>query len=243
MPAPPLLDLRRLLGLVFDLDGTLVDSYPAIASSVNAARTAFGLEPMPEPEVRRRVGHGLERLMAELVGPERAAEGVRIFREHYARVYADGTRARPGALATLRELRRRRYRLSVASNKPARFGELVLAHLGMLEHLDAVQGPDLAGTTKPEPTMIRLCLEAMAVGPGEAAYVGDMTLDVESAAEAGLPVMLVTGGSTPEAELRSTGHRVLGSLRDLLVILPARARLGAAPASSPAPQRSDGKAR
>jgi phosphoglycolate phosphatase len=228
VPQPPLPDLRRLIGLVFDLDGTLVDSYPAITSSVNRARTAFGLDPMEEQEVRKRVGHGLERLMAELVGPERAPEGVHIFREHYARVYADGTRARPGALTTLRELRRRGYRLSVASNKPARFGRLILSHLGMLEHLDAVQGPDLAGTTKPEPTMIRLCLEAMSALPGEAAYVGDMTLDVESAREAGLPVMLVTGGSTPEAELRSTGHRVLGSLRELLIILPARARLGAA---------------
>lgn len=223
MPSPPALDPRRLRGLVFDLDGTLVDSYPAITESVNAARSAFGLEPMQESEVRRHVGHGLERLMREMVGPERVEEGVRLFRERYGLVYRDGTRARPGALTTLRELRRRGYRLSVASNKPARFSELILRDLGMLEHFQAVQGPDRAGSTKPEPTMIRLCLEAMGVEPAEAAYVGDMTLDVESAAEAGIPVILVPGGSTPEADLRRTGHRLLGSLRQLLLVLPPRA--------------------
>jgi 2-phosphoglycolate phosphatase len=214
---------------VFDLDGTLVDSYAAITESVNAARSALGFEPMEEAEVRRHVGRGLEHLMEELVGPEHVEQGVRVFRERYAQVYREGTRARPGAVMTLRELRRRGFRLAVASNKPARFSELILKDLGMLEHLATVQGPDRAGSTKPEPTMIRLCLEAMGVRPEEAAYVGDMTLDVETAAEAGVPVILVPGGSTPEAELRSTGHRILGSLRQLLLILPTRARSGPAP--------------
>lgn len=218
-PPPPLAP-RRLRGLVFDLDGTLVDSYAAIAVGVNAARAAFGLSPLAGEDVRRRVGHGLENLMEDVVGPERAAQGAALFRAAYERIYLDATAARPGAAETVAALRARGYRMSVASNKPARFCAPILERLGMLAHLDAVEGPETAGATKPDPRMIRRCLAAMAVAADQAAYVGDMTLDVESAARAGVASILVTGGSSPDAELRATGQRVLRDLPGLLEILP-----------------------
>jgi phosphoglycolate phosphatase len=206
--------------LVFDLDGTLVDSYSAIAASLNHARSSFGLPPLPTAQIRRTVGRGLERLVADLLGAERAVEGVRRFREHYGRTFRSSTRALPGARATLRTLHRRGYRMAVASNKPARFGASILSDTGMLPYLLEVQGPDRAGTTKPEPTMIRNCLQAMELSAAEALYVGDMVLDVESAARAGLPVVLVEGGSSTSAELRSTGQRILPAIESLARLLP-----------------------
>jgi 2-phosphoglycolate phosphatase len=212
----------KVRGVVFDLDGTLVDSYPAIAESVNRAREAHGLPALPEAHVRTRVGHGLESLIAELVGPAHVEEGVRLFREHYARAYASGTTALPDAAVVVQELQRRGYGLAIASNKPARFSEAILEALGLRAPFLEVQGPDRAGTTKPEPTMLALCRRALGTGPDETLYVGDMVLDVETARRAGVPVALVPGGSSSLPALRETGEPVLGSLRELLDLLPPR---------------------
>jgi len=218
-PAPPLLHPECVRGIVFDLDGTLVDSYAAITESLNHARIHFALAPLTTAEVRRRVGRGLEVLIEELVGPRRVESGVRLFREHYAAVFRERTSALAGARETLRELRVRGYRMAVASNKPARFSTPILEQLGMLSSLDDVQGPDLAGSTKPEPAMLRNSLSALGLVPRQALYVGDMVLDVETAARAGLPVVLVCGGSSTADELRRTGQTVLPSLGDLVGLL------------------------
>ncbi len=207
---------------MFDLDGTLVDSYRAIATSLDHARAGFGLSPLSQDEVRRMVGHGLESLIERVLGPDRVEAGVRLFRERYAQVYAELTSPLPGAARVVRELRGRGYRLSLASNKPARFCDAILATLGMLDAFDTVQGPDRTGVTKPDPRMIGACLSGMGVARAAAVYVGDMVLDVESAARAGIPVLLVEGGSSTAVELASTGQRVLGSLTELLDILPVR---------------------
>jgi phosphoglycolate phosphatase len=219
---PQVLDPARVLGLVLDLDGTLVDSYGPIAAGVNHARATLGMPPLSVEDVRGRVGHGLESLMADVVGEANAADGVRLFREEYARVFADGTTALPHAVEVLRELRGRGYRLAVASNKPARFGEPILEHLGMRPYLDAVEGPDRVGSTKPDPAMVHACLRAMAVPAERAAYVGDMVLDVETAAMARIPVILVPGGSSARSDLRDTGELLLSGLPDLLTLLPDR---------------------
>ena len=222
MVPPPPLRTECVRGVVFDLDGTLIDSYRAIATSLNHARAAFDLPALPEDVVRRQVGRGLESLVAELVGRDLVDQGVRLFRERYATAYAEGTFVLPGVPETLCALHERGLRMSVASNKPARFGRLILELLGLLELFDVVQGPDLSGSTKPDPTMIGLCLDAMGVARDEALYVGDMVLDVESGARAGLPVVLVPGGSSDPEALRVTGQRVLAHFEGLLELLPAR---------------------
>lgn len=221
-------------GVVFDLDGTLVDSYEAIARSVNHARSAFALFPLEADEVRRRVGRGLESLMADLVGPDRVEEAVRLFREEYARVFERSTHALPGALVTLRELRRRGYRLAVASNKPARFGEPILDRLGMRGYLDAVAGPDTVGAAKPDPRMIEWCLREIRTAAQDAVYVGDMVLDAETGNRVGVRVVLVAGGSSTADELRATGWPVLDRLEALVDLLEASPTLG--------PARSEGAA-
>ena len=225
MQAPPPLDPAAVRGIVFDLDGTLVDSYAAITESLNHARAAFSLEAMSQDDVRLRVGHGLESLVAELVGPDRVEAGVRLFRERYAAAFRAGTRAIEGAHRAIHELARRGFPLAVASNKPARFSEAILEQLDMRSPFSVVQGPDRAGCTKPDPRMIGLCLEGMGVRAAQALYVGDMVLDVDSAARAGVPVVLVPGGSSPLAELRATGQRLVRDLDELLDLLPRRQEL------------------
>lgn len=220
MTAPPPLRPERVRAIVFDLDGTLVDSYAAIAASLNHARGRFGMEPLNAAEVRRRVGRGLETLISEVIGEEHVEEGVRAFREHYALAWEPLTFALPGASTALRELHRRGYRLGVATNKPARFAGPILDRLALGRFLDTVEGPDTAGGAKPDPVMLSRCLSVLGSPADESLYVGDMVLDVETASRAGVPVILVPGGSSPRDDLLETGQRVIDSILDLLDVLP-----------------------
>jgi phosphoglycolate phosphatase len=206
---------------VFDLDGTLVDSYPAITGSLNAARALYALPPLDEPTVRASVGHGLESLIRRLVGPDRVEAGVCEFRRRYREIYESGTTALPGVPHTLAALRERGYRLSVASNKPASFSRPILESLALLEAFDTVEGPDTAGATKPDPRMIRRCLAGMDVAAAQAVYVGDMVLDAESGGRAGLPVLLLSGGSSDRGSLEATGLPLLDEFGELLELFRA----------------------
>ena len=200
---------ERKRGLVFDLDGTLVDSYGAIAESLNAARAAHGLAALAEREVRGLVGHGLEALLESQVGKERLEQAVHCFRERYARVGIARTTALPGVARGLPALAARGYRMAVATNKPARFAEPILEALGLARWFRCIAGPDRVGATKPDPAMLRYCLRELDLAPPHALYVGDMVLDVETADRAGVAVLLVCGGSSSEDELRATGRPVL----------------------------------
>ena len=207
-------------GIVFDLDGTLVDSYAAIAESLNHARAGFDMPALPEEHVRCQVGRGLEALIAALVGPDRIREGVHLFRERYAVVYASKTHLLPGVAPTLEALNTRGFPMTVASNKPARFGEAITDALGLSAFLVSVHGPDTVGSTKPDPAMLSRCLDDMHVNAASAVYVGDMVLDVETAARAGVPVVLVDGGSSDGNDLRATGQYCMAGLSELLELLP-----------------------
>jgi phosphoglycolate phosphatase len=201
--------------LVFDLDGTLVDSYAAIALSLNHARAGWALPALDDGTVRRGVGRGLEALIEEYVGPDRVTEGVARFRERYAEVFEAQTFALAGAAETLATLARDGYRIAVASNKPAHFTRPILEHLGMAGSVASVHGPDTVGSTKPDPAMIRRCLGDLETVADETIYVGDMILDVESGRRAGVAVVLVRGGSSEESALRATGRPVLATIDEL----------------------------
>ena len=202
-------------GVVFDLDGTLVDSYAAIAESLNHARSGHGLPPLGPDVVRRSVGRGLESLVADLIGPGHVSSGVRMFRERYAEVYADKTVVLHGVAEALRRLSACALPLAVASNKPARFGDPILQAAGLRSYFVTVQGPDRVGSTKPDPAMLRACLTALDVEPAAALYVGDMLLDVETADRADVAVALVEGGSSSRQELIASGRPVLRDLVEL----------------------------
>ena len=131
-------------------------------------------------------------------------------------------RAPDPRLEALAELHERGLRLAVASNKPARFSRPILERLGLLAFIDCVMGPDIVGSAKPDPTMLRRCLETLRVEAAASVYVGDMVLDVETAVRARVPVVLVTGGSSSSEDLRATGLPVVGSLDELCGLLDPR---------------------
>lgn len=209
-------------GVIFDFDGTLIDSYEAITESLNQVRRGRGLSPFAIDEVRGMVGHGLEKLIERAIGPDGIEEGVRTFREKYATLCQERTTILPQVRETLEELDRRTYQMGIATNKPSYFARDILRTLE-IDHLFAeVLGPNDVERPKPDPEMLEIMMMRLGLGADEVVYVGDMPLDVEVARKAGVSVYaLPTGSASRDALLASRPDRLLHKFSDLLVYLPA----------------------
>jgi phosphoglycolate phosphatase len=207
--------------ILFDFDGTLADSFAAIAASTNHVRTRYGLPELAEAEVRRYVGYGLDNLMQTLVPTAPPEHAVAVYREHHEATMFAGTRLFAGVADTLAELRRRGYRLGVCSNKKVAFTRALVEALGLSALFGAVLGPDDVGVPKPHPAMLLEAARRLGAEPAECVYVGDMAVDVEAGRAAGMAVLLVPGGAGDPAEAVAAGpDRVLGTFADLLPLLP-----------------------
>lgn len=213
-------DLIR--GIIFDFDGTLIDSYEPITESLNQVREAFGKPPLALGEVKGMVGHGLEHLIEAAIGPEKVADGVRIFRERYATICESRTTILPQVRETLEELDRRTYQMAIATNKPSYFARDILKALDV-EHLFVeVLGPNDVERPKPDPEMLEIIMSRLGLGSDETLYVGDMPLDIEVARNAGVSVYaLPTGSASRDDLLARRPDRLLHKFSDLLVYLPA----------------------
>ena len=202
--------------LVFDLDGTLIDGYEAIADALAYALERLGEPPLPLARVRGMVGHGIESLLEEAAGPGRVAEGVRLFREWYPEVAVAKSHLLPGVRETLAELAARGHRMALASNKPAAFSRMILEAKGVAGRFEAIGGPDPDTPAKPDPTMLRRLMAAAGASPGGTIASGDMEVDSEFARAAGCRVVLIPGGSRSREELlRVDADALLDSIEAL----------------------------
>ncbi len=203
--------------VLFDFDGTLADSFAAITASTNHVRQLFGLEVLPEEEVRRYVGFGLEHLMRDMVPTAPTDEAVARYREHHAATMLAGTQLMPGVAETVKTLHERGLRLGVCSNKRVEFTRQLVRELGLGHFMATVLGPtDVDGRAKPDPAMLLEGVRRLEGSTAESLYVGDMAVDVEAARAAGLPVWLVLGGAAePDAAHEAAPDRVLATFAEL----------------------------
>ncbi len=204
---------------VFDLDGTLLDSYEGIHDALSDVLARFGRPSVTVEETRRLVGHGLEALVARVLPEELRADAAAHFRFRYKVNAPKLTKLMPGAELVVSELWRRGVRLAIASNKPAVFSRQLLAGFGLEELFTFVGGPDLGFPEKPDPAMVLAALRTMRASPAETLYVGDMTVDVATARAAGLPVAVVPLGSSTREELEALRpDHLLPALSDVLAL-------------------------
>jgi phosphoglycolate phosphatase len=187
--------------IVFDLDGTLIDGYAAIGDALAYAMERVGKPKLTDAIVRGMVGHGLESLLEEAVGADRAAEGVRLFRERYPLVAVEKSHLLPGVADVLSTLALRGHPQAVASNKPPKFSRMILEAKGVAERFRAVAGPDADTPAKPDPAMLRGLMASAEARPEDTVVVGDMEVDFDFARAAGCRVVLIPGGSRTRAEL------------------------------------------
>ena len=218
MPAAPPRPVRAVL---FDFDGTLADSYAAITASVNHVLATLGRPPLPQERIRTMVGHGLQHLMHDIAPDRDPDELARVYRAHHPSVMVPLTRLLPGVADTLHELARRGVKMGICSNKPARFTRELAERLGLGEALTVALGPEDVAAPKPAPDMIWAALGKLAVGPDEAIYVGDMTVDIETGKAAGVPTYVLATGSNDAATLRAAQpDGLLESFGQILELVP-----------------------
>jgi phosphoglycolate phosphatase len=208
--------------VVFDLDGTLVDTAPDLVGTLNIIFARMGLPAVPYSAARNMVGGGaramIERgLAAEgrtVTGPE-LDRLVGDFIEHYADHIADGSRPFPGLEAALDELAARGCHAAVCTNKLEWLARRLLGTLGLTARFVAICGGDTFRLQKPDPELLRRTIAAAQGNEKQAVMVGDSVSDTTMARAAGLPVIAVDYGysETPIAELGA--DRVISGLAEL----------------------------
>ncbi|MFQ5706122.1 MAG: HAD family hydrolase [bacterium] len=189
--------------LIFDLDGTLVDTSQDITNSVNYARAQLGLPALEVATVMQGVGDGLRKLMERSLPNEHQAkveEAVALFRKHYDEHALDFTALYPGVDETLRHFRDKK--LAVLSNKPVSFCRSIMRGLEIESFFDLILGGDSVVAMKPSPEPILVVLRRLEVKPGDAAMIGDGTTDIEAGKQAHLTTCAVTYGFREPAILR-----------------------------------------
>jgi phosphoglycolate phosphatase len=203
----------RPAGIVFDLDGTLVDSRADLAAAVNATRERLGLAPLALAQVEAMVGEGarllLRRALPEAVAGAAFEDALARFLDVYLERCLDTTRPYPGVPVALAALAAAGYRLALLTNKPERHSRKLLAGLGMLGSFSPLLGGDSLAERKPDPAGLLVIAEAWKVPVGELLLVGDSAVDLATAAAAGSRAALVSWGYGRAEQLASfAGWRV-----------------------------------
>lgn len=213
-------DTNRFAGvraLIFDLDGTLIDSTLDLALSVNAALEHMGRAPLPHSLICGYVGQGAPRLIEQALGPGATSaeckQGLAHFLAYYREHMLDNTVTYPGVregLAALEGLP-----MAVLTNKPVRFSEHILEGLGLSKYFRFVYGGNSFETKKPDPAGMEALLREFGTAPRETMLVGDSEVDVQTARNAGTWVCGVTYGLGSERLAEYPPDLLLASLEEL----------------------------
>jgi phosphoglycolate phosphatase len=193
----------RPIAVVFDLDGTLVDSRIDLARAVNLVRGELGLEPLEIQAVLGMVGQGARNLVRRALGggpdEELLDRALALFLERYEPICTERTRPYPG-IPELIDSEFRRRPLAVLTNKPERPARRILGHFGWLERFGAILGGDSLAVRKPDPGGLLEIGRRLGVAPGRTLMVGDSEIDAATAAAAGSGFLFAAWGFAGAAE-------------------------------------------
>jgi phosphoglycolate phosphatase len=188
--------------LIFDLDGTLVDSKLDLVHSVNAARASMKLPPISEQLVSSYVGSGAPVLVRRALGPDASAAEVERALEYFLGYYRehmlDNTRLYPGVHEALDRLFDAGTKMAVLTNKPVRFSQAIIDGLGLDGHFFRIYGGNSFEQKKPDPIGIQTLLTESGIARERTIMVGDSGVDVRTARNANVKACGVTYGFQPE---------------------------------------------
>ena len=216
--------------VLFDLDGTLIDTAPEIGEALNLCLQELDLPRADARLVRSWIGHGTMNLIAEALahhqgpqGPIKAESVLPLFRRNYRQVSGRLGRPFPGVMETLTALQARRVPMAVVSNKESEFGRQLLVAHRMEPFFDLAVFGDTLAERKPSPLPLQHCMRVLQTTPPRTLLIGDSEIDVETARRADLPVWAVSYGYRHKPTARELGaDRVIDSLVDVLPYLNSR---------------------
>jgi phosphoglycolate phosphatase len=206
--------------VIFDLDGTLVDSSKDICFAINYALDGLNVRKVTVPETISLIGEGISRLFEKLIELRKISADrdlmIRRFSDYYADHLVDNTAIYPGVIETLQSLDG--CRKAIISNKREEFSVRVLESLGIGRFFELVVGSDTTSEKKPSPLPIRYVLSKFGIDSGEAVIVGDSTYDIEAGKAAGIGTIAVTYGYRPVDLLREADY-IVDSMPEILKIV------------------------
>jgi len=210
--------------VIFDLDGTLIDSAPDLQHALNRMLAGYGCEPLPLVKVRAMVGDGagvlIERALAACGLPVSAhSEALGAFLAFYNQDPVIHTQLYPGVVETLERLAQRGHRLALCTNKPEAPAREILARMQLAHYFPQVAGGDTFPFRKPDKRMLLALLEATGVAPDRAVLVGDSEVDSATALNAQVPFVLMSYGYHRAPLAQISNHAVLDDLRVLPELL------------------------
>lgn len=213
--------------IVFDLDGTLVDTAPDLTAALNHVLAQEGYAPLPVSEVRNLVGHGARVLIERGMGLNgRTLSGEELqrmfnqFIEYYGRNISANSTPFPGVVRTLEYFKARQARMGVCTNKPEALSLALLDALNLRGHFTAILGSDSLNVRKPDPAHLLETIRQAGGDPAHAVMIGDSAVDIDTARAANIPVIAVSFGysQTPVRELGA--ETVIDSFEELIRVLP-----------------------
>ena len=217
--------------VVFDLDGTLIDSKLDLALSVNAACGDAGMPPLDHELIYTYVGNGAPTLIRRSLGPaaspRQADRALKFFYEYYRDHMLDNTKLYPGVREVLDSLFHAGLDLAILTNKPVRFSRLLIEGLGLARHFRRIYGGNSFDTKKPDPYGLNLLMEELGAAKDRALMVGDSAVDIQTARNAGVASCGVTYGLQPETLAADPPEILLDEIGGLLTAVH-----NAAPASA-----------
>ncbi|MDP2262909.1 MAG: phosphoglycolate phosphatase [Hydrogenophaga sp.] len=222
--------------ILFDLDGTLIETAPEICDAVNDTLDHFKLPRVSQQQVNDWIGHGTRELLIQALASvtRQTADAVRhsdsfaaieaVFTQHYGRRCGTRSHLYPHVRETLHALRAAGVKLAVVTNKEGRYTQAVLDAHQLAPLFDRVISGDTLPVKKPQPAAVHGCLQAFDVAPDRALFVGDSSIDVATARNAGIAVWALPYGYNMGEPIEACGpDRVIPDFSALTTRLPAAA--------------------
>lgn len=208
--------------LVFDLDGTLVDTAPDLIDTLNVVFEHEGLPRVPYDEARALIGGGAKAMIirglaaeGRSVSPAQVQKLLADFIEHYSAHIADRSRPFPGVEGMLEQLAAEKHCLAVCTNKLEKLSVKLLETLGLARHFAVICGQDTFGVQKPDPMMLRKTIAAAGGQASDAIMIGDSETDVRTARAAAIPIIAVDFGYTARPVAEFGPDRIISRFTDL----------------------------
>jgi len=235
--------LNQARAVVFDLDGTLIDTLPDLTAAVNAMLTALGARNIPQARIRQLIGDGADKLVAravaeattgepELTDADEQSRAMQLFLHYYEQHLYVQSRVYPEAARVLRLLRDKGLRVGCVTNKSSRFAIPVLELAGLSGFLELTLCADRSEDRKPSPALLLETCQRFQLVPREMLYVGDAHTDVIAARAAGCGAVAVTFGYHKEGALeRVEPDATVGSLMGIVTDVLHLAADSAGPAA------------